>query len=256
MNKLLVLIHGWGINRGVWQPLRQKLPPHYETLALDLPGYAQTKVLPDQQADTNDMAQILMEQIPKNKKVVLAGWSLGGLLAAQMAQHLPHLDHLLLLTSNPRFVQDSDWPCAVSSRLFEDFSRQLLVNTQKTQQRFIAIQAMGSTSARKDAKTIRKITDKLGQTDPKALTQGLQILLSTDQRKLWQQLGAISSYRITLILGQRDTLVPQQLAFCMRNLWQDVHKNRIRIIPGASHAPFISHPKEIIPIIQEVMDAP
>ena len=35
----LVLIHGWGLNSGVWQPLAEKLSSFFKVITVDLPGY-------------------------------------------------------------------------------------------------------------------------------------------------------------------------------------------------------------------------
>ena len=31
----LVLIHGWGLNSGVWQPLAEKLAPFFKVITVD-----------------------------------------------------------------------------------------------------------------------------------------------------------------------------------------------------------------------------
>ncbi|MGL6118711.1 alpha/beta fold hydrolase, partial [Plesiomonas sp.] len=38
----IVLLHGWGLNAEVWQPLVAELSSHYRVHTVDLPGYGRS----------------------------------------------------------------------------------------------------------------------------------------------------------------------------------------------------------------------
>jgi pimeloyl-[acyl-carrier protein] methyl ester esterase len=59
------------------------------------------------------------------------------------------------IASTPRFIAGPGWP-GIAADLLKMFETQLEKNFQKTLERFLAIQAMGSDTAKHDIKTIRQ----------------------------------------------------------------------------------------------------
>src|SRR5690606_38311261 len=82
----LVLLHGWGVNQGVWQSIRQRLPAAVSVLTPDLPGFGVTQQFP-QPYTLDTVCQVLAEKIPDGSAV--CGWSLGGLVALALATRYP-----------------------------------------------------------------------------------------------------------------------------------------------------------------------
>ncbi len=41
----LVLLHGWGLNSGVWHCIIDRLAPHFRLHLVDLPGYGRSKIM-------------------------------------------------------------------------------------------------------------------------------------------------------------------------------------------------------------------
>jgi 2-succinyl-6-hydroxy-2,4-cyclohexadiene-1-carboxylate synthase len=39
---VLVFVHGWLLSRGYWQPLIDRLSPHYQCLSYDLRGFGRS----------------------------------------------------------------------------------------------------------------------------------------------------------------------------------------------------------------------
>ena len=73
----VVLIHGWGLNHAIWQPVADVLATDYQVLVLDLPGYGLATHYPEPyslEAITDQLAA----QVPAQSFVL--GWSLGGLV--------------------------------------------------------------------------------------------------------------------------------------------------------------------------------
>jgi pimeloyl-[acyl-carrier protein] methyl ester esterase len=122
------------------------------------------------------------QHIPAN--CILIGWSLGGLVAQQIAHSYPEkLKQMVLICSSPKFSKSADWPSIVP-KVLSFFTQQLNIACMaKTLERFLAIQAMGSVNARQDAKIIKKVGQQYPLPSLVALAAGLNMLQSIDLRE-------------------------------------------------------------------------
>ena len=68
-----VLVHGWGMNRMVWQPLIASLPGWIEVICIDLPGHGEASQASFNSLD--DLTQALVNQV--DQPAIWIGWSLG-----------------------------------------------------------------------------------------------------------------------------------------------------------------------------------
>ena len=253
-SRQILFLHGWGMNSGVWTPAAQYLQEHFpdsHIIAVDLPGYGQSRncdqQVPDGHYNSVSLAQCLAFLL-EGKDTTLIGWSMGGLVALETARQFPQtVSRLILVSSSPRFVQGDDWPYAVKASVFEEFYQYLEEDHRATLKRFLAIQAMGSDTARKDIKTLQQQLEQRGEPDPSALKEGLNMLLKEDKRAL---LSEIKDIPIDLICGERDTLVnikaQQQLA--------QQSNIKLHAVAGAGHAPFISHPDEFMTLLRGILE--
>ena len=97
----LVLIHGWGLHRGVWSPCLDALRDVADVRLADLPGYGDT---PDSGQSFVEAAQSLADALPAH--ATLCGWSLGALLAMQAALLAPErVAGLVLVGATPCFTR-------------------------------------------------------------------------------------------------------------------------------------------------------
>ena len=143
----LVLLHGWGVNQGVWQSVRQRLPGDISVLTPDLPGFGSAAQFP-QPYTLDTLCQQLAAQIPDGSAV--CGWSLGGLIAMALAKRYPaKVSKLALVAASPCFLAQTGWP-GMAPAVMQQFASALSDNLQQTIERFLAIQAMGSDSAKAD----------------------------------------------------------------------------------------------------------
>jgi len=230
--KNLVFLHGWGVNSGVWQPLIDILKNIFCITTIDLPGYG----LNHQQLPTpynlQSIATLVEEYLPTN--CILVGWSLGGLVAQQIAHsHPKKLKQLVLVCSSPKFSKSTDWP-GIEPKVLDFFTQQLELDFSKTLQRFLAIQAMGSVNARQDVKIIQQAVQPYPQPSPVALAAGLDMLQNIDLREQFR----ILPIPCQMFFGRLDTLVPDKVAAFIQQLNPSI---MIEVITDASHAPFISN---------------
>lgn len=239
----LVLLHGWGVNSGVWEPLCETLEDSFRVTLVDLPGFGRNADrLPDKYT-LAELAALIEPCIPDN--ATLLGWSLGGLLAQQFAIDFPtRLKRLVLVASSPKFCEQDSWR-GIKAGILEQFEKQLELDFSKTLKRFLAIQALGSESARDDIKQIQHYVQNYPLPSEFALKQGLNLLSETDLRDQLKQI-AVPTHRL---YGRLDSLVPQQAIAQI----EAFHKSTsMQVFPHASHAPFISHPKDFLMAIDTI----
>ncbi|PSW19310.1 pimeloyl-[acyl-carrier protein] methyl ester esterase [Photobacterium sanctipauli] len=236
----LVLIHGWGMNGAAWQQLIPVLSEHYRVHVVDLPGYGHSHELFAESVE--EMARQLLDNSPAS--ATWLGWSLGGLVATQAALLAPErVSQLVTVASSPRFAAQHTWR-GIKPEVLADFRRQLDEDFQATVERFLALQAMGSPSARQDIKRLKEAVLSRPAPNPQALAAGLQMLEEVDLR---DRLGEIAQPWLR-IYGRLDGLVPVRVAKALDSLAPDSQR---QIFALASHAPFISHPDEFIRVLKD-----
>ncbi|GAA0817833.1 pimeloyl-ACP methyl ester esterase BioH [Colwellia asteriadis] len=238
----VVLIHGWGLNSGVWQPLLELLSAQddtpFEYITVDLPGFGQNSELTLTPYSLDNICETLNKTL--TKPAIYLGWSLGGLVATHMALHHPNkVLGLITVASSPYFVEEeyqqnnTIWP-GIKSHVLTSFHQQLAQDTAKTITGFLKIQAMGSPHIRQDLKLITQLVMAHTLPNKKTLDESLNLLSDSDLRI---QLKAIEQPFLRLY-GNNDSLVPKKVINLINDL---APKSEQHTFMQASHAPFISH---------------
>ena len=200
----LVLLHGWGLNAQVWDCITPQLASHFTLHLVDLPGYGRSGGFGAMSLEA--MAQRVLEQAPP--QAVWLGWSLGGLVASQVAIMRPQrVQALVTVASSPCFAAHEDWP-GIKPEVLAGFQQQLSEDFQRTVERFLALQTMGTESARQDARALK------------------QAVLSLPMPFL-------------RLYGRLDGLVPRKIVPLLDKLWPE---SESILFDKAAHAPFVSHP--------------
>jgi pimeloyl-[acyl-carrier protein] methyl ester esterase len=240
----IVLLHGWGVNSGVWENISKTLGQYYRLTLIDLPGFGRNADLFPDDYTIEKLAYHVSECLPA--KSVLLGWSLGGLVAQQIAiQGAIELKQLILVASSPKFVAAPNWP-GIQAQVLTMFEKQLEGDFSKTLDRFLAIQALGSGTARQDMKLIKAHIEQFPLPHAHALQNGLKILAETDLRSQLDRI-TVPTHRI---YGRLDSLVPAKSI----ELIQQLHPDSEQIVfAKASHAPFISHPEAFVTKIRQLV---
>jgi pimeloyl-[acyl-carrier protein] methyl ester esterase len=235
----LVLVHGWGMNAAVWEPLLPTLSRRFRLTIVELPGHGASP--PAAAADLAEWARLVSVVAPAGAWWL--GWSLGGHIAMQAALDSPErVAGLALVAATPRFVQAADWPCAMPVKTFHQFADALAADANATLARFLALQVSGADHARDTLKLLRAELLERPPASAKGLQQGLDLLLNVDLRDHLPSLRC----PVHWLLGERDTLVP--LVLC-EALAQYLPAASIDVIRGAGHAPFLSHPQASLDLL-------
>ena len=227
----LVILPGWGSDGHIFHAL---LPRLLENFTVHL-GYwykQQGSIFSERSRleRLSGLREIIGQQVPQ--KAHWVGWSLGGLLAVDFADHYPdRCLSLMTLTFNPCFVQQADWSSAMSSALFNQFTQEFSDAPEDTLQRFRALQALG-------ARDRRSILNALQRSAATQITHEEQLslldLLRLDMR------SAITRITVPQLhcYGEQDALMPTlQVVQLLRALGEQV---QLKTYADASHLPFLT----------------
>lgn len=227
----LVFLHGWGLNAGIWQPVAQRLSQHFHVVTVDLPGFGNSVDCTVNDYDLKKVCSLVAEVIEQPS--VIIGWSMGGLIATELALSYPEkVTALVTVASSPMFVERDQWH-GIKANVLASFHRQLSDDVAKTIDGFLKIQAMGSPQLKHDIKQIRDLVMKQPMATRDTLDQSLNLLSDCDLR---QQLVNIQQPFLRLY-GKSDSLVPRRAIADIAKL---APQSQQHVFEQASHAPFIS----------------
>lgn len=225
----LILLPGWGLGTAPLQPLAEALR--------GLDPHLQIEIEPLPVVESNDPAgwlDALDASVPQD--AWLGGWSLGGMLAAELAARRgERCRGLLTLASNLRFVAEPSWPAAMSAETFAAFRQGCAADASATLKRFALLCVQGAVDARGLS---RQLLAAAPQVQPETLLVGLDLLANLDTRAALQ---AFIGPQLHLFAGQ-DALVPAAAAPALLELLADVE---IGLIDSASHAFALERPHEV-----------
>lgn len=225
-----VFLHGWGSNASLWQPLCERLPGHHHFI--ELPGFGRA---------SNELValDVFLDQVSSQlpPRCVLVGWSLGGMLATQLAHRNPQMvKALITIASNAVFVARDDWPEAMAPATFAQFYRDFETDAAATWTRFCALQALGDSKRKVVAQHLRQQTPPRPEQQA-VWAQGLRWLEQLDNRSVLAEL-VIPQYHL---FGAADALVPAAAADCLSGLLPV----EVEVLPQIAHAPHLAEPEVI-----------
>ncbi|MEE4692804.1 alpha/beta fold hydrolase [Pseudomonas alliivorans] len=234
MRDRLILLPGWGLGVSPLEPLAAALRGLDEHLRVEV------EPLPDiDSCDLNDWLDELDANLSDD--AWLGGWSLGGMLAAELAARRgERCCGLFTLASNACFVTQGAWPHAMPEQDFKAFLAGCAVDPDATLKRFSLLCTQGAEDPRGLARLLKAGAP---HTLPAALIDGLKILQQLDTR------SALQTYRgpqLHLFAGL-DAFVPAEAAGDLLDLLPDVE---VGVIEQASHAFLLENPHGVAAAIQ------
>ena len=232
----LVLIHGWGCDSRTWQPVLEPLRSIASVTVIDLPGFGSAAALPEFSLDA--VLDALAAQLPE--KSVVVGWSLGGMLAVQLAARFPErIDAVITLAANAKFVASIDYPTAMPRAINRQFNQSFEQDPQTTLKLFGGLLAQGDANERVLLKQLRRM--EAGVISP-AWLQALQLLSVLDNREILAQLRQPCLH----LFAEKDALVPIAAAAAIKDInpQQD-----IVVLDNTAHAIHWSQPQQLVDCI-------
>jgi pimeloyl-ACP methyl ester carboxylesterase len=242
----LVLLHGIGSSRQIWDPVLPALSALFDVVAIDLPGFGESEQLPEQiepmPAALAGMVAALLDKLEITGPH-LVGNSLGGWVALETAKIRP-VRSVTLLSPAGLWRGDTPLYCRVSLRL----------------SRWPARHAERSLS--------HLVRYRLGRALILGQTHGHPIRLTTDYaRSVIHDMGSCPGFEVTLratsarrILGGHSIEAPVTVAFGSRDLLLLRHQSRhldelpstARSVPlpGCGHVPTSDDPDAVVDVIR------
>ncbi|MCQ3829057.1 malonyl-ACP O-methyltransferase BioC [Microbulbifer elongatus] len=230
----LALIHGWGGDGRCWQPLLDNLDGVFaQVVNVELPGFGGRAQEP--WPNTDELLAQVEAQLPQN--CLLIGWSLGGMLATQLAARSNKVRGLVTIASNGSFVARDDWP-GMDERVFAEFCRAQREAPEKNLVRFCGLEARGDSEMRSLLKTLKGWQPAI---IPAAWCDALACLGELDNRALLATLELPALH----IFGEGDALVPVAATQAIAAAGAQV-----KVIPQAGHCPHLTRAQEIAGLIR------
>ena len=233
----LVLLHGWALHGGTWGPWLDELGRSARLHVLDLPGHGRSP-WHEAAADLGGMARTVFPHVPRG--AALLGWSLGGLIALELARRHPrHLAALVLVATTPRFLAGHDWEHGMRPDVLDEFKTGLERDYRRTVQNFLALQTRGDEHGQETLRLLRGRLATRPEPDRRALAAGLDILQRSDLREAATQVALPA----LVIAGEYDRLTPPGAGL---SLARALPAARFRLVERCGHAPFLSHPTVVL----------
>ncbi|MCF7201080.1 alpha/beta fold hydrolase [Pseudomonas oligotrophica] len=217
MRDRLMLLSGWAFGPASLEPLAELLREREPQLQVEIVALPQL-------ADADAWLDELDARLPQESW--LAGWSLGGMLATQLAARRGDAcSGLITLCSNPCFRSRPDWDTAMPAEVFDAFHAAFRLGPDETLKRFGLLSSRGGF----DPRTLARQLDVSRLEQPQAtLDAGLQLLAGLDGR---EALRAFVGPQLHLF-GGNDALVPRAAAQALLDWLPDIE---VDVIDNASH---------------------
>lgn len=233
----LVLLHGLGVSGVVWTAFARRQLSDRTVIAPDLRGHGESDASPDDAYAVSDYAADVAKLIPDRfhgTPVALAGHSLGGLVAIELARNWPERVSHLVVLDPPLDQSQSREVVATVARL-----RQLPSDDLEAYLGGFHGVAAGASLGR----LFRTAVDG---------TYASYLATPPGAARAWDAAPHISA---PTLLIQADVATDGALrdevaAEFVRRL----PNGRLLHIPGAAHAVHASHPKEVGQAIRELVD--
>ena len=239
----IYLIHGWGVNRHVFDDFITRLPAAWDVHLLNLPGHGTAAV--GETFDIERVADEFARQIEHPAHIL--GWSLGGLVALYLAaRHPQKIQSLCLTASFAKLLAADHYPEGLNQVALGKMIALFQQDYAKHIKLFLQLQLLHTPDA---AAIIERILpDIVRHGAPTALRDALNAAEHADARHLLPHIRQPS----LLIFGGKDAITPSRMG---GYLHRHLPHSRLHIIEKAAHAPFLSHADEFAAHYRSFIDA-
>ncbi len=242
----LVLLHGWAMSASVFSELASMLADDFRLLIPDLPGHGASSP-----AARNDLESITSRlncwlEATESAPVVLGGWSLGGMLALEMARQNPQsVDRLLLFGTTPRFTSGDGWAFGLPEAQVRVLSRNLARRFETTLADFFNLAFAGEDISRERLRAIRNFAVK--RSPPHDRVAAMELLSGFCEENQLDILSHINQPTL-VVHGELDQITPLAAG---RYLAARLPHGEILELPGVGHGSFLSRPQEVVDSLLE-----
>lgn len=240
----VVLAHGMWCDAGMFTGLARLLAPRARVLVPDFRAHGRSDV-PGEEWSVGDLADDLAAMLDQLGvgPVLLAGFSMGGMMAVEFAvRHPDRLTGLVMIGSSAS-AEDVMRRVEIASlaKLISLTGAPHFLPEESSKATF------SKTYRKKHPEEVRRWEGVVRAMSPAALTQALH---AVGRRR--HLLGQIDQVRVplTIVTGEDDRVVRPKLS---EMIHRRVPSSRLVRIPGAGHAVPTERPEEIAPLIEALL---
>ncbi|MCF6094286.1 alpha/beta hydrolase [Microaerobacter geothermalis] len=248
MNKpQIIMLPGWGMEASVWGLFQDKLSKYFDLSFIEWRGVSSLTCFRErviQQIETKIEAE-------NKSSLILLGWSLGSLVAFEIATRYPSIiNRLIILGGTSRFIKDESEQYHVGwhRRMVERMKFQLQRDKQKCLSAFYQSMFSSGEQERGDhERFLRIVKEKFCGDDTTSLLVGLDYLIQIDLRDKLKLIQA----PLLLIHGEDDRICPVS---AVQHISGVVKGSEIKILSGVGHVPFFTSVDECFVTIREFVE--
>lgn len=232
----VVFIHGWCMSSAVWRLQTEGLSGSFRVITVDLPGHGNS---PPSAAGFHSPActagiAALFDHLDL-RNAVLAGWSLGSLIALEsFAVVRSRLCGLVLIGGTPRFTCGDGFPFGLPKADVDGMTRKVRRSLSRALEGFTA--RMFSAEEAADplfASLVQDVLSNVPLPDTDSAVQALGVLTDSDQR---DRLPYIDLPTL-IVNGDSDVIcLPEASEY----LTLRIPAARLAVFTGCGHAPFLT----------------
>lgn len=224
----ILLIPGWGINKGIWKYQIEYFSQNYRTVAVSLEGDANV---------SDDRTRVHTEHllgIIKNlklKNINLVGWSMGGMIAINfVSQHPEYVKKLVLVSTPAKFVASEDYDAGISPIVMQSFINKFRKSPMRMLSNFASLILKNADFKKEDLNLIRRSSSI---SDKNTTLQNLLFLRDCDLR------NKLHSIKVpTLVIhGKGDMICPY---VCADYMHSKIKNSVLHTFENAGHVPFVT----------------
>ena len=230
-NEKLLLLHGWGSNKEVFNNMIKYLKDDIEVYAIDLPGFGKTNE-PSSAFSIDDYTDIVIKFINEMKldNLSILGHSFGGRIMIKLANR-KKLDFKI----NKYILVDA-----------AGIKHTNLKNRKKVKRNKRLFKIANLFSKR----LVNYLKTKIGSEDYKNATPMMRDILvksiSEDLKPLIENIN----YPTLLVWGEKDTATPYEDALYMKSVIKD---SGIVLVPNGGHYSFLDNPSLVNKVIYKFL---
>lgn len=215
---MFFFIHGWASTSNVWSNLFNQTDCYFYD-SLTYPNY-------------QELSKTFLERTNKSAVPhVLIGWSLGGMLALQLAYDFPEkINKLILISSTAKFTTNDTYTSGLHPIIVKNLAKKIKTKPVTAQENFYKLM-FSKHEIHSCSKFLANTAKTIVTQNTAKLQNGLQYLLDTDLRPI------VPSIHIQthIIHGSDDEICPLTAAQYLTNT---IDQAKLSIIQGAGHIPF------------------
>jgi 3-oxoadipate enol-lactonase len=232
----LILLHGFGLNLHIWEPVHVFLPRDIKCITIDLPGHGKS-YLPHGMCSMDQMAEDVVRLMDALNigDATIAGHSMGGYVALAFAQHYPDRLHALgLITTNAS-------PDSLGKRENRLHEMELV-----QQQGSIVVAESLAPRLSKDEHMVAAMRVMITATHPQGIVSaGLGMADRPDRIGMLQNLHRL----VLVVAGSEDMITPlsasEEMAYAAPS-------GKLLVIPGTGHLPMLETPRQLAEALSDL----